>query len=270
MEAKETTLTLDARNWKGESVLAQIYADDVLVGDTRGELQVPLCTEELRVESSDGSWLGAIQLVETGNQLSVALSRGALQSSLDYSTSSTVDYPMVNVQVGRFWMGSTNSEMGRNRDEQQHQVLLTQSFSIGVSEVTQGVWSGVTGQNHLTTICGLIVQWKTSLGGAVAFANMLVPTWFAICCASWLLIWIRIPQSTRPAVSRDVPMGTACRLKQVNGVREKWDITYVAVALSRSCGSRIDFPEVQPPVKWRGTRIHQAVEHTRSVARKSI
>ena len=80
MEAKETTLTLDARN-EGESVLAQIYADDVLVGDTRGELQVPLCTEELRVESSDGSWLGAIQLVETGNQLSVALSRGALQSS---------------------------------------------------------------------------------------------------------------------------------------------------------------------------------------------
>ena len=54
---------------------------------------------------------------------------------------------MVNVQVGRFWMGSTNSEMGRNRDEQQHQVLLTQPFAIGVSEVTQGVWSGVTGQN---------------------------------------------------------------------------------------------------------------------------
>ena len=101
IEPTETTLTLDARNWKRESVLAQIYADDVLVGDTRSSLQVPLCTEELRVESSDGSWLGAIQLVETGNQLSVALSRGVLQSTVEHPTSSTNDYPMVNVQVGR-------------------------------------------------------------------------------------------------------------------------------------------------------------------------
>ena len=88
---------------------------------------------------------------------------------------SSVDYPMKNVQVGRFWMGSTNSEMGRNRDEQQHQVLLTQPFAIVFSEVTQGVWRG-DWVKILRTIAVVVrtVPSKTfSWCDAVTFANLL-------------------------------------------------------------------------------------------------
>ena len=172
-ESKETMLTLDARNGKGNDVLAQVYADDVLIGDTRSSLRVPLCTEQLRVESSEGQWVGAIQFQESGNHLSVALSRNTVNTSSHPVRA--VDYPMVNVAVGRFWMGSTNSEMGRNRDEQQHQVMLTQPFAMGISEVTQGLWESVTGQNPSNNrSCGSDCPVENiSWCDAVMFANMM-------------------------------------------------------------------------------------------------
>ncbi len=170
---KQTLLTLDARDTTGKSVLGEIYADGVLVGDTRSSVELPLCTESIRVESRFGSWQGDIRLQPERNQLSVALSE---QTS--YSSTRTISeslYPMVDVMVGRFWMGSTNSEMGRNRDEQQHQVMLTQPFSIGQTEVTQGLWEQVTGQNpsHNRSCGSDCPVDNISWCDAVVFANMM-------------------------------------------------------------------------------------------------
>lgn len=170
---KQTMLALDARDSSGKRVLGEVYADGVLVGDTRTSVELPLCTESIRVESQFGSWQGNIRLKSEQNQLSVALSDQRVSVSTQSISASL--YPMVDVMVGRFWMGSTNSEMGRNRDEQQHQVMLTQPFSIGQTEVTQGLWEKVTGQNpsHNRSCGSDCPVENVSWCDAVVFANMM-------------------------------------------------------------------------------------------------
>ncbi len=49
------------------------------------------------------------------------------------------------IPAGTFVMGAPTSEIGRNSDEAQHQVTLTQPFYIGVFEVTQKQWERVMG-----------------------------------------------------------------------------------------------------------------------------
>ena len=169
-----TQLELDARSNQGRSVVGQVYADGVLIGNTGNSLQVPLCTEEIKVAAQEGEWTGKMQLKDGQNRLSVALASSA-QTTIHPTTSMRIDYPMVNVSVGRFWMGSTNSEVGRNRDEQQHQVMLTQPFAIGTKEVTQGVWEALTGQNpSQNRSCGSDCPVENiSWCDAVAFANLI-------------------------------------------------------------------------------------------------
>lgn len=50
---------------------------------------------------------------------------------------------MVYVPPGRFVMGSPESEPGRSPDERQHDVVLTQGFWLGRTEVTQRQWAAV-------------------------------------------------------------------------------------------------------------------------------
>ncbi len=46
----------------------------------------------------------------------------------------------VKIQSGSFMMGSPSSEMGRKWDEQIHKVIITRSFYMSVTEVTQTQW----------------------------------------------------------------------------------------------------------------------------------
>ncbi len=48
---------------------------------------------------------------------------------------------------GSFTMGSPTSEEGRDNDETQHRVTLTKGFWMGETEVTQGLWKEVMGNN---------------------------------------------------------------------------------------------------------------------------
>ncbi|MBQ7178664.1 MAG: SUMF1/EgtB/PvdO family nonheme iron enzyme, partial [Victivallales bacterium] len=54
---------------------------------------------------------------------------------------------MIKVKAGRFQMGSPENEIGRNGDENQHWVTLTKDFWLGETEVTQGQWKAVMGNN---------------------------------------------------------------------------------------------------------------------------
>jgi len=62
---------------------------------------------------------------------------------------------LVELPAGRFTMGSTTSELGRNADETLHDVEIARPFFIGRYEVTQQEWRTVMGSapSHFAT-CG--------------------------------------------------------------------------------------------------------------------
>ena len=53
----------------------------------------------------------------------------------------------VYIKPGSFMMGSPSEESGRDDDERQHRVTLTQGFYLQTTEVTQGQWQRVMGTN---------------------------------------------------------------------------------------------------------------------------
>ncbi len=58
-----------------------------------------------------------------------------------------VSFKMVRIPAGEFMMGSPSHEPGRDNDERQHRVRISQDFWLGETEVTQGLWKAVTGNN---------------------------------------------------------------------------------------------------------------------------
>jgi len=60
----------------------------------------------------------------------------------EYKTTKLV---LRRIPAGTFTMGSPTNELGRDSDETQHQVTLTQDFYVGVFEVTQKQWERVMG-----------------------------------------------------------------------------------------------------------------------------
>lgn len=50
------------------------------------------------------------------------------------------------VEPGSFIMGSPETEIGRNPNETQHEVILTKPFYIGIFEITQGQYNLITGR----------------------------------------------------------------------------------------------------------------------------
>jgi formylglycine-generating enzyme required for sulfatase activity len=78
---------------------------------------------------------------------------------------------LVRIPAGTFLMGSPSGERGRDANETQHQVTLTQDYYLGKLEVTQQQWAAVMGSNpsHFSS-CGLDcpveqVAWNAVCGG---------------------------------------------------------------------------------------------------------
>jgi len=59
----------------------------------------------------------------------------------------SISYQMIYIPPGTFMMGSPTDERERGSYETQHQVTLTQGFYLGSTEVTQGQWRTIMGNN---------------------------------------------------------------------------------------------------------------------------
>ena len=64
-------------------------------------------------------------------------------STFELDLNSTVGLEMIHVEPGTFTMGSPESEQGRQGDETQHEVTLTQEFFLSKYEVTQAQYEAV-------------------------------------------------------------------------------------------------------------------------------
>ncbi len=59
----------------------------------------------------------------------------------------SIGMEFVYIPPGTFMMGSPENGPGRDRDEKQHRVTLTKGFYMQTTEVTQGQWKAVMGNN---------------------------------------------------------------------------------------------------------------------------
>ena len=80
---------------------------------------------------------------------------------------------LVKIPAGRFTMGSPSAESGRDDDEGQVQVELTRSFWLMTTEVTQGQYRTVTGENPSHFKGDDLPVEKVSWLDAVNYANAL-------------------------------------------------------------------------------------------------
>jgi len=69
------------------------------------------------------------------------------KSQLTGTFTNRLGMTFVLIKAGRFMMGSPSSEPDREGDEKQHEVVLTKDFYMQTTEVTQGQWKAVMGNN---------------------------------------------------------------------------------------------------------------------------
>lgn len=99
-------------------------------------------------------WLG-IGLLAAGLILPVAVLVGRAASwsppESPVANETLLRPEMVALQPGTFLMGSPKEEEGRDDDETLHEVTLTRSFAVSRTEITQGQYLALMGENPVET-----------------------------------------------------------------------------------------------------------------------
>ncbi len=67
--------------------------------------------------------------------------------SVKQKITNNIGQTFVYIQPGTYMMGSPSNEKGRADDEKQHKVTLTKGFYMQNTEVTQGQWKAIMGNN---------------------------------------------------------------------------------------------------------------------------
>lgn len=129
-----------------------------------------------------------------------------------------VTFRMRWISAGRFVMGSPEQETGRMKDEQQHEVVLTEGFWLGETPVTQSLWEAVMdgnpsrfkgGNRPVETVsyvdCGTFFDRVRQLNGELELGLPTEAQWEYACragtsAATWLGASGELGQNKRPLV----------------------------------------------------------------------
>ncbi|TES90079.1 MAG: hypothetical protein E3J94_05540 [Desulfobacteraceae bacterium] len=71
----------------------------------------------------------------------------ALDEGIKLTITNSIGMKFVSIPAGTFMMGSPSDEPGRDNDERQHRVTLSKGFYMQATEVTQGQWQSIMGNN---------------------------------------------------------------------------------------------------------------------------
>ena len=85
--------------------------------------------------------------LNAGEDKTFDISPNALAAGRDEKFTNSLGMGFVLIPAGSFMMGSPSSEPKRDSDERQHKVTLTKGFYMGVTEITQGQWKAIMGNN---------------------------------------------------------------------------------------------------------------------------
>lgn len=120
---------------------AEIFVDDVHKGQTPFESdRIEKGRHHLKITKTGYiDWSGEVEvLLENSNTSNAVLKKGHLNR---------LGMMFVYIQPGSFLMGSPWSEPGRDSDEDPHRVTLSKGYYLQTTEVTQGQWKTVMGDN---------------------------------------------------------------------------------------------------------------------------
>ena len=90
-------------------------------------------------------WLEVVS--EDKKRVNIDLKKVVAASQSERSYTNSLGMRFVYILPGSFTMGSRANEKGRDNDETQHRVKLTEGFYMQTTEVTQGQWKAVMGNN---------------------------------------------------------------------------------------------------------------------------
>ncbi len=87
----------------------------------------------------------AVEGLDTGD--TKGLINKVKRSTVESTYTNSIGMKFVLIPECTFTMGSPSDEMGRRNDERQHRVTLSKGFYIQATEVTQGQWQAIMGNN---------------------------------------------------------------------------------------------------------------------------
>ncbi|MEE4357395.1 MAG: formylglycine-generating enzyme family protein [Desulfococcaceae bacterium] len=126
-------------------VLPLSQAGALLTGDVNNNQKVEMDDAIIALQAAAN--LRVVEGADLGDAVAaLQILAGITQSGGDTVTNA-LGMTFNRIPAGTFMMGSPSTEPGRDSDEVQHQVTLTNDFYMQTTEVTQGQWQAVMGSN---------------------------------------------------------------------------------------------------------------------------
>ncbi|MBF0451944.1 MAG: SUMF1/EgtB/PvdO family nonheme iron enzyme [Candidatus Magnetomorum sp.] len=122
---------------------ADIYINNIKMGTVPQTIELPLGPHTVMVKYNQLTGSEKIQ-VKDKDSLNVIVT---LQDGAGKTFINSLKMTFVYIKPGSFMMGSPSDESNRDSDETRHKVILTKGYYLQTTEITQGQWTAIMGNN---------------------------------------------------------------------------------------------------------------------------